>query len=147
MDVIIEGGLGIGLGEFTSEKWREWRVGDNDDENVVVSVIDDISSLIQDYIVPISKRYSCIENILHDYETGKLPFFMFERVAALLYYVSGQKEKCFQYLDQYIHYVQDYEQKTEENGGYLELPFGVRRPSYSSDVYIDFKKRLENFDK
>lgn len=75
LDVSTVGIIGANIGYLSPlNTYKVWRVADIDEENLILTIIDDMLIYIENYALPFLKKYSILENTIHEIEVANRLF-------------------------------------------------------------------------
>ena len=75
LDVFTVGIIGANIGYLSPlDTYKIWRVSDTDEEKHIFTIIDEMLFYIEKYALPFLKKYSMLDNVIHEIESGNRLF-------------------------------------------------------------------------
>ena len=138
--VIVES-IGQGLGYFMPVPgYKEWRLADDATETEVETVINEIVTITELYVIPFLNKYSLLKNLIIGIENNELKFCMnFKCLLPILYLVNGQRDKACLYMEETLNKMKAiHAVRINENKKLQEL--------YGTDnIGMNMNKTFENY--
>ena len=105
-DNVLPGIDGGNSGYFTPQNnYKEWRIAEDDDEEVVEKTAKDIVHDIKLYIMPFLNRYTDMNHVIEDEEKKFYPFnkfFIKDRTLLVMYYIQRGAKYALSYGEHYL---------------------------------------------
>lgn len=100
LDVFTVGNIGANIGYLSPlETYKVWRVADIDEEKHILTIIDEMLIFIEKYALPFFKKYSILDNVIHEIEVGNRLFTHgSDYNLPIFYLLNNEKEKAFSFL-------------------------------------------------
>lgn len=94
LDVFTVGTIGANIGYLSPlETYKVWRVADIDEEKHIFTIIDEMLIFIEKYALPFFKKYSILDNVIHEIEVGNRLFTPgSDYNLPIFYLLNGEKD-------------------------------------------------------
>ena len=100
LDVFTVGGIGANIGYLSPlNAYKVWRIGEIDDEKQILTTIDEMLVYIEKYALPFLKKYSVLENTIHEIEVGNRLFMpSYDYNLPILYLLNNEKNHALSFI-------------------------------------------------
>ena len=101
LNIFTVGIIGANIGYLSpSNKYKVWRVAELDDNKLIHSVIEEMLIYIERYAIPFLKKYSTLENTIHEIEVGNKIFTPgSDYNLPIFYLLNNEKNNAFSFVN------------------------------------------------
>ncbi len=100
LDVFTVGTIGANIGYLSPlNTYKVWRIADTDEEKHILTIIDEMLINIEKYALPFFKKYSILDNTIHEIENGNRLFTLgSDYNLPIFYLLNNDKDKASSFL-------------------------------------------------
>lgn len=94
LDVFTVGVIGANIGYLSPlNSYKVWRMSETDEEKLILSVIDEMLAYVEKYAIPFLKKYSILDETIHEIEVGNRLFLPgADYNLPIFYLLNGEKD-------------------------------------------------------
>lgn len=149
LDVFTVGVIGANIGYLSPlNSYKVWRMSETDEEKLILSVIDEMLAYVEKYAIPFLKKYSILDETIHEIEVGNRLFLPgADYNLPIFYLLNGEKDFILSCLNREVQKKEAQIQKVHDDYPFTlsNIQMDSSTPEYRA--YKEYKTFVEKIKK